>query len=145
MRRNTPKIILPTEPQHIGTTKLGEPIWFDPKDLIPTPDQELEKIANCDRDKRLKIIRAEAFAVCIAASAFFNDSVREMFGRKITGTPEDIAYIDQQGISSFQDGLLTIITVKTKEVRRMAHKVEPKSIRLEVSKEVMRMIKDGGE
>lgn len=102
-------------------------------------------MANVSRDKRLKIIRAEAFAVCIAASTFFNESVREMFGRKITGTPEDLAYIDQQGISSIQDGLLTVITIKGKEVRRMAHKVEPKSIRLEVSKEVMRMIGEGVE
>lgn len=60
-------ISYPKEPIQIGTAKDGKPIWFDPSDLILTPDQKLHQQENMTESDKAKALHDARLSVAARA------------------------------------------------------------------------------
>lgn len=130
MKDDRTKIILPSEPYQIGTTADGKPIWTDPKDLIPTPDEKLEQRHNMDAsrfdgnvDKIVAVIlvNAQRFVAETVIQTADENGLRLLHNTDQKGAVE---WFVKAGYSAIQDGLTTVVKVKGKVIRSMTASVD---------------------
>lgn len=119
------KINLPKDPVVIGHTKEGEPIWLDMKDLIPTPDEDLERWDKTLDSQHQAMIDNAANVVLLNACLFLEDTViataNSSLRERFLKTPPDKVehLLLANGYTVIQDGLKTIVKLKGRILREM--------------------------
>ena len=144
------KIILPKDPQQIGTTAEGQPIWFNPQDLIPTPDEDAERWEKTLDSRQLAILDKAAEVVLSRAAQFLEHTFLKTAPQSYIvefmngATPEQsIDAIEHAGYRIQQDGLKTVVTVKGKVLREMTAQCQPRW-RDALARRVDRLVRKGG-
>ena len=137
---------VPKDPVVIGKTPEGAPIWLEPKDLVPTPDEELERIHNTQRSREDDFIFRIASAVLDNASKFVEETfvnTAGRVGRNLNACADPLCAVEwalQAGYESIQDGLKTVVKVKGRVIREMTATIAP-CYRERVAMKVMELVK----
>lgn len=139
------KPYVPKDPVVIGKTVDGQPVWMEPKDLIPTPDEELERVANTMACREDNFINKMAQAVLENAGRFIQETFLKTASRQGTeaflkNQEDAFAWAVKAGYEAIQDGLKTVVKVRGRVVREMTATVAP-CYRDSVAREVMRLVK----
>ncbi len=146
MKDNLPKPFVPKEPVQIGQTKDGQPIWMEPKDLIPTREEEQELASNILTGREDGIIQKLAMQVLDKAARF----VEQTFLK--TASQEDVQiwaagdsmgafeWAQRAGYVAIQDGLKTVVKIRGRVIRYMDADM-PKRYRESVAKRVKELIR----
>lgn len=125
------KIVLPKDPVQIGKTSDGQPIWVDPKDMIPTDDERIQMKENVLNSHEQGAILKMAQTVFLNAARFVQDTFYHIAPREVITAHEDgeMAKVAEWARSVryevIQDGLTTVIKVRGKVIRSMAAAVSP--------------------
>lgn len=126
------KLIVPKDPVQIGKTRNGEPVWLDPKDLIPTPDEELERWDKTLDSRQRGMIDKAAKLVLMEAIAFLEQTVLATASKSFvehyqSGTEKQVRdTLSHSGYEVIQDGLTTVVKLKGKILREMTADVTPR-------------------
>lgn len=137
---------VPKDPIVLGKMPDGSPIWMEPKDFIPTPDEELERVSNTLACRESQLVHKMAQSVMENAGRFIEQTFL-----KTASTLGVNAYFNDQrkgfewavraGYESIQDGLTTVVKLKGRVVRTMTATIDPRLSDL-VTKRVMQMVKE---
>lgn len=131
MARNPVKIIIPKDPVQIGKTPQGAPIWCDPKDLVPNEDEKLQIKENLLNSHERNAINKLVQAVLTNAGRFIQDTFYHIAPKEVIEAHEDekigivADWAAENRYEVIQDGLVTVIKFKGKELRRMKADVNP--------------------
>jgi len=134
------------KPFQIAQTVDGQPVWMDPKDLILTPDENLEFLENKKSGRDASLIEQMAKMVIENSTRFVEQTFTNMMPQKIVDgfldckSAKTVEWIDREGLEVEQDGLKTVVKRKGKVIREMTATIEPK-YREDVAKCVMRLLK----
>ena len=79
MKDDLPQPIVPKDPVKIGQTKDGQPVWMEPKDLIPTKDEEQELKSNILTGREQGIVQGN----CITTQVTY--SLNEVYVQTLPG------------------------------------------------------------
>ncbi len=132
MKDNLPKPVVPKDPVQIGKTKDGEPIWIEPKDLIPTKDEEQELSANTLSGRKESLVQDLASQVIDKASRFVEQTFLKTAsetGLRIWQTGDSVGAVkwaQNAGYEAIQDGLTTIVKLRGKVIRDMYAEIDPR-------------------
>jgi hypothetical protein len=143
------KIIVSKDPVVIGQTKEGEPIWLDMKDLIPTPDEELERWDKTLDARQQALINRAAHMVLDNSCRFLEitilETIRPSVMQQILQAPADQAgrVLLGVGYTVVQDGLKTIVKFKGKVLREMTANISLR-YRGHVAKRVNQIVRNVG-
>ena len=129
MKDDRLKIYTPTEPYQIGQTSTGEPIWVDPKDLINTPDENLELKDNLGKSQFDGNVEKISAVVVENAHRFISETVLntdDQVGIQLfmDTSPEFEQWMEKAGYNVKQDGLTTVIRLKDRVIRSMTAAVD---------------------
>lgn len=129
MKDDRLKIHTPTEPYQIGQTSTGEPIWVDPKDLINTPDENLELKDNLSESQFDGNVEKISAVVVENAHRFISETVlntADQVGIQLfmDTSPEFEQWMEKAGYNVKQDGLTTVIRLKDRVIRSMTAAVD---------------------
>lgn len=129
MKDDRLKIYTPTEPYQIGQTSTGEPIWVDPKDLINTPDENLELKDNLGKSQFDGNVEKISAVVVENAHRFISETVlntADQVGIQLfmDTSPEFEQWMEKAGYNVKQDGLTTVIRLKDRVIRSMTAAVD---------------------
>jgi hypothetical protein len=139
------KIVLPKERFQIGKTPDGKPVWVEPKDLLPTEDEKCELKQNLLNSRERGAIQKLANAVFMNAARFAQDTFYHIAPNEIIAAHESnemgkvAAWASTVRYEVIQDGLVTVIKVKGKQIRQLHAAVSPSCADL-VKRRVREMI-----
>lgn len=119
---------------------------MEPKDLIPTPDEERERVHNTLAARESNLVHKMASLVLENAGKFIEETFLKTAGHAGVGlyyNNQDRAFTWalKAGYESIQDGLKTIVKVKGRVIREMTADIEPRYAGV-VARKVMEMIKN---
>jgi len=139
------KILLPKERFQIGKTPDGQPVWVEPKELVPTEDEKCELKQNLLNSRERGAIQKLAQAVLLNAARFVQDTFYHIAPNEVIALHESnemrgvAAWASSVRYEVIQDGLVTVIKVKGKQIRHLHASVSPSCADL-VEKRVREMI-----
>ncbi len=143
------KINVPKDPVQIGATADGQPIWFEPKDLIPTPDEDLERWdKTLDARQRNMIDQAARLVLdnsCRFLEVTILETAKPSVRLRILQAPKekmDIVILGA-GYAVVQDGLKTVVKFKGKVLREMTANISLR-YREHVAKRVNQIVRNVG-
>lgn len=119
------KILLPKDRFQIGSTPDGNPVWVDPKELLPSEDEKLELKQNLLNSKERNAINKLTEQVMMNAGRFVQATFYAVAPKDVLRAHErgEMALVaDWVQVNEYQviqDGLKTIIKVKGKVIREM--------------------------
>lgn len=129
MKDDRLKIHTPKEPYQIGQTADGQPIWVDPKDLINTPDENLELKDNLNKSQFDGNVEKITAVVIENAHRFISETVlntADSVGVKLfmDMSPGFDEWMNKAGYNVRQDGLTTVVRLKDRVIRSMTADVD---------------------
>lgn len=136
---------VPKDPIVLGKMPDGSPIWMEPKDLIPTPEEELERVSNTLSSREANLVHKMAQSVLENAGRF----VEQTFLKTASTSGVNAYFNDQRkgfewavraGYESLQDGLTTVVKLKGRVIRTMTAEIDHR-LSGAVSKKVMEMVR----
>jgi hypothetical protein len=121
------KINLPKDPIVLGKTITGEPIWMDPKDLIPTQEEQDERWDKTLNSRQQAMIDNAAELVLGNSCVFVEQTLVSVEPRfaSVPG-PEIIHFAAQSGFEVIQDGLKTTVKRRGRILREMTANIPPR-------------------
>lgn len=105
----------PKDPVQIGTAKDGKPIWFDPKDLILSPDQKLEQKSNMDASEVEKAMHNAKLSLAARVEYWMALTMAAILPKNIYGNREqteawllekDVNYIEDNSVKGVHKFIL---------------------------------------
>jgi len=139
------KIILPKDPVQIGKTIDGQPIWVDPKDMVPTEDEKLQIRENLLSSHEHAAVDKLAAQVVLNAARFVQETFYRIAPREVVAAHEDgqmgkvSEWVRSAQYEVIQDGLRTVIKVRGKIIRSLVATVQ-KNCRAMVDRRVRKVI-----
>lgn len=146
MAEKPQKLFIPKDPVQIGTTPDGQPIHLDLKELIPTPDENLERWAKTQAQRRLNLINGVAYLVLKNATLFIEQTfwnTASQTGQRVYESGNAFAaftWASQNGYEAIQDGLRTVVKKNGKIISSMDAKLS-ESLRDDVARRVNELVK----
>lgn len=139
------KILLPKERFQIGTTPTGEPVWVDPKELLPTEDEKLQLKENMLNAKERAAIQKMAALVFANAARFVQDTFYRIAPIEVIHAHEKnemgkvAAWAAANRYEVIQDGLVTVIKFSGKIIRKLVPNISKSCVDL-VERKVRKII-----
>lgn len=136
---------VPKDPIILGKMPDGSPIWADPKDFIPTPDEELERVSNTISCRESQLVHNLAQAVLENAGRFVEQTFLKTAGRSgvdawCNSPTQAFEWAVKAGYTSMQDGLTTVVKLKGRVIRTMTATLDQR-LSESVAKKVMEMVR----
>jgi hypothetical protein len=127
------KIVYPREPVEIGTTKEGQPIWFDPKDLILSQDQKLEQGENMAKSEAEKALHNARLSVAARVEVWMGLTILKILPESFHGNKEQTeAWLKEHDVNFIEDTSVQgvhrfILRIKDKVLSEFVARIEPKT------------------
>lgn len=140
-------LFIPKDPIVIGKMPDGSPIWVNPSDFIPTPDEELERIHNTKISRESTLVEKLAKTVLYNAGLFIEQTFLQTASQagidvySGTSPEESIEWVLKAGYDTLQDGLTTVVKFKGSVVREMTATIDEEYSE-RVAQRVMSKIKE---
>lgn len=119
------KILLPKERFQIGKTPDGQPVWVEPRELLPTPEEKMELKEKLLNGREAAAINKMAQLVLQNAARFVQDTFYHVAPNEViqsheAGEMDKVAHwVSSCRYEVIQDGLETVIKIKGKVIRQM--------------------------
>lgn len=139
------KILLPKDRFQIGNTPDGQPVWVEPKELLPTEDEKLELKQNLLNSRERGAIEKLTHSVIENAARFVQATFLAIAPPGIVRAHENnemgrvAAWAKENQYEVIQDGLRTVVKVRGKVIREFVARVSPACADL-VEREVKRIV-----
>jgi hypothetical protein len=139
------KILIPKERFQIGTTPDGQPVWVEPKELLPSEDEKLQLKENLMNSRERGAIQKMVALVFENAARFVQDTFYHVAPKEVIAAHEDgkmdvvAEWVSGTRYEVIQDGIATVIKSRGKVIREMKAKISGNAVEL-VERKIRQMM-----